>query len=500
MTPTSIIDNSATRSRTVFLVLLIAVTALRVGLLLISDVNIGPDESQYWFWSLTPDFGYFSKPPLIAWAIGLTTTAFGDAPWAVRLAAPLFHSATALCLFALGKELQHGPLGFWAGTGWLLMPAVGFSSALITTDVPLLFFWSASLLFFVRLMKASQAEQIPQFIDAISLGICLGLGFLSKYAMIYFIVALVPALFISPALRRTTMIRSLLFSLIVMAIIIAPNIWWNVQNDLQTVSHTVANANWQGPLFHPIELLEFILAQFGMVGPIIVAVFLASLFLTTPSHHDKIWQENRRVLLLFALTPLIIVSIQAFVSRAHANWAAASYPVITLLAIAFMLNAKRFRLLLASHGIHLALAFVLSISLSNFWLVDAAGFSNAVKRVRGWPEQGAQVAAIAKDFPTVMVDDRELMGQVLYHGGQARGPVIAWNSNNKIDDHYEAFLPFKHGTPEPIFYITKNPDAVAVRHLFDDVTLIGQSSVDLKRNRSRVLYFYKLSEFKGAPD
>ena len=30
-----------------------------------------PDEAQYWLWSRTLDFGYFSKPPMVAWTIRL---------------------------------------------------------------------------------------------------------------------------------------------------------------------------------------------------------------------------------------------------------------------------------------------------------------------------------------------------------------------------------------------------------------------------------------------
>jgi 4-amino-4-deoxy-L-arabinose transferase-like glycosyltransferase len=35
------------------------------------------------------------KPPLIAWIIGLTTAAFGDSEFAIRVSAPLLHAAVA---------------------------------------------------------------------------------------------------------------------------------------------------------------------------------------------------------------------------------------------------------------------------------------------------------------------------------------------------------------------------------------------------------------------
>ena len=52
-------------------------TGLRIALLFSADHNLGPDEAQYWSWAKDLDFGYFSKPPMIAWIIAATTAVFG---------------------------------------------------------------------------------------------------------------------------------------------------------------------------------------------------------------------------------------------------------------------------------------------------------------------------------------------------------------------------------------------------------------------------------------
>ena len=57
---------------------LLAVTAARLIWLRLGGLDLYPDEAQYWLWSLTPDWGYFSKPPLIAWVIRATTLLLGD--------------------------------------------------------------------------------------------------------------------------------------------------------------------------------------------------------------------------------------------------------------------------------------------------------------------------------------------------------------------------------------------------------------------------------------
>ena len=67
------------------LIAIAAITAIRVAVLILSPLDLYPDEAQYWWWSQNPDWGYFSKPPMIGWVIWLTTAFFGDAEWAIRI-------------------------------------------------------------------------------------------------------------------------------------------------------------------------------------------------------------------------------------------------------------------------------------------------------------------------------------------------------------------------------------------------------------------------------
>jgi len=77
---------------------------LRVILLFLAPWGLHGDEAQYWAWSQEPAFGYFSKPPMIAWVIGATTSIFGDAEWAIRLSAPFLHIATSIMIFLAGRS------------------------------------------------------------------------------------------------------------------------------------------------------------------------------------------------------------------------------------------------------------------------------------------------------------------------------------------------------------------------------------------------------------
>ena len=64
----------------VIILFLIKIIALNL-----TTFNLFGDEAQYWLWSKDIDFGYFSKPPFLAWVIRVYTEIFGDGFIALKL-------------------------------------------------------------------------------------------------------------------------------------------------------------------------------------------------------------------------------------------------------------------------------------------------------------------------------------------------------------------------------------------------------------------------------
>src|SRR3954451_2249395 len=107
-----------------------AITATRIAVLVLTPLQLYPDEAQYWWWAQTPDWGYFSKPPLIAWLIGAVTSLCGNGTACVRAASPLLHGLTALVVGATGTALGGRRVGAWAAMLYATMPGVSFSAML----------------------------------------------------------------------------------------------------------------------------------------------------------------------------------------------------------------------------------------------------------------------------------------------------------------------------------------------------------------------------------
>ena len=156
-----------------------ALTMARLVALFRTPLELNPDEAQYWLWSRTLAFGYYSKPPVIAWAIWATTALGGDAEAWVRLPAVLFQAGATLLVYAVAKRLYNGRIGLAAAALYALAPGIQLSATVVATDAPLLFFIALTLLAYVGLQAATARRRLAL---AAGLGAALGLAFLSKYA------------------------------------------------------------------------------------------------------------------------------------------------------------------------------------------------------------------------------------------------------------------------------------------------------------------------------
>jgi hypothetical protein len=127
-------------------VLILGTTLARLAFAASGQLDLVQDEAQYWDWSRTFQFSYFTKGPLIAWMIGAWTWLLGDSVFAVRLGAvlgtALMQATVYLGLSRLFGRPRLGLLCLVVLNTTLLFLAAG---TLMTTDNPLLVCWWAAL-------------------------------------------------------------------------------------------------------------------------------------------------------------------------------------------------------------------------------------------------------------------------------------------------------------------------------------------------------------------
>lgn len=477
---------------TIAAMIVCVLTAARLIFVALSPWELSQDEAQYWFWSQHPAFGYFSKPPLIGWLIGAATAVLGDTEFGVRAPAALFHGGTALILAALAKRMFGAREAVAAALIWALAPAVSISTHLMSTDVPLLLFWSGAL--YVAYVAITSEK--PNWALGLAFGALFGLGFLAKYAMIYFPIGLAAAMAASPRLRRPGAL-ALLAGAPVIALLIAPNILWNQQHAFSTLSHTAANADWSSELFNLDKLALFLGGQFIVFGPIAFAALLWTAW-TIRKRLAETADADRRAKLVFliamAAPPLIIVSIQAFLSRAHANWAATGYPAATLLLSAVLLT--RPRVLAASIGANALGFLIVSFAALAPGVIERASGAAPFTEVRGWRAQAEAVAAASEGYDVVLADDRALMAALFFYAPQMSTPVRAWDPNRSVDHHFEAFYAYQPRKGDralfPTYWHHENPP---VRRAFDRIERVGEIAAPAG-TRGRSITLLELSEVR----
>ena len=326
---------------------LITITLLRIYALYVSPIELSVDEAQYWHWSQNIEFGYFTKPPMIAWAIALSTSVFGNEEWAVRLFSPLIHFCISLILWATSQFAFGAKAGKLAALIWIFTPAASLGSFIISTDTPLLLFWSFSILFIFKLFR-NETNLI-----AILAGISIGLAFLSKYAALYFVIFFIMWWLIYDR-NKDLSIKNMFIILLTSMLVASGNIYWNYINEFVTVSHTVSNANLTKIIFNLTNVISFLSSQLLVFGPIFLLLYIFLIF-------DCFLKKGKLSLLAFLSFPIIIlITIQSFLKISNPNWAITAYISATIILSAYIVIQK-YKFLRIFFKVGFIINFVLSI-------------------------------------------------------------------------------------------------------------------------------------------
>ncbi|MCR6629298.1 MAG: glycosyltransferase family 39 protein [Magnetospirillum sp.] len=486
--PIPVSDHTCRRSGMLALGLIAAVTLVRLALLAFDPPSLSFDEAQYWAWAQHIQLGYYSKPPMVAWAIAATTALFGEGEGAVKLSAALVQSGTAILLLLLGRALFGRSVGAWSAAAWITMPAVSLSSVMVTTDPFLLFFWAAALLALVEAPRAGGRFNRWW----LAFGLALGLGLLSKYAMAFFLGCLALWLACDREARPLARQPGLWLGTALGVLIYLPNLIWNAANGFVSYAHTKDNANLGGGLFNPDKLAEFAVGQFGVFGPILMGALVLGLVAACRRGSDS----RLKLLAAFTLPVLAVMTVESLLSRANANWTAPAFVAGTVLA-SWLLTTRAPRLLKVSLALHLAI-------MAGMYSLDAArqvvDFRfDPEKRIKGWDQVGERVSAILAAHPhaRLLADERKVLATLIYYVHPHPFDAVKWNPAGKVRDHYDQTTRLEPGEDE-LIYVTEAPDLpTEMRRRFDSADKLEDVIIPLHHDYARRLSVWRLAGFRG---
>ena len=482
-------DTFFLNSKTIVLIL-IFLTISRIFVLHISPLELSVDEAQYWDWSRNLQFGYFSKPPLIAWLISFSTFVFGSEELAVRLFSPILHFLISIILWIICIKIYGNDAGKFAALIWCTLPLTGLGSFIISTDTPLLFFWSLSLLALTNIIKEKS------FIWTILLGVFLGFGFLTKYAMIYFVIFLIIFWLIYDR-NKFIKFYNLILIFILFFLFSLPNIYWNYANEFSTINHVIYNADLEKINFNFNHVLTFLISQFFVFGPVTFLIF----FFTVWSFFFK--EAKLSILAFFSITIVFALTIQAFLKTSNANWAVTAYPAACIIIAGFLAEKKNKALrFLINIGIFLNIIislFVIKVTLyGDINPIELK--SDPLRKLKGFEVQSRELTRlINEERPVAIIFNRR--SEITRFNYYMQKDNVYYNKAYFLTEtvipknHYEYFFQFKINdfkSKEKLIIITREK-GIDRKYLdkFESFNLLKISKFKNSKNTYRILYVFK---------
>ncbi len=298
------------------LLLLAAKAFILIAIIVYAGIELGPDEAQYWTWSQALDWGYYSKPPGIAWQIWLGTQLFGQTEGGVRSLTVLlaFFQAWAIYQVALKAGLLPRT-AFWCGLFMALSPLGILGSFFAITDVGFLLCWTGACLSVVSALHQKQ-EPHPFIIGGWVMA-----GALFKWPIYFFwIFFCLGRYWYFPQQKRSSILGGILLSLVGLL----PSVWWNWSHDWATFRHVLATLQGGSGQRSTGNLVEFLGSQAMLLSPVLFILLMCGLW-------QWLCQKKHLTPALYfcGFVTLVSLGCAVFLScfqKIQGNWIILAYP------------------------------------------------------------------------------------------------------------------------------------------------------------------------------
>lgn len=350
--------------------------------------DLAPQEAYYFLYAQHPALSYFDHPPLMAWSLWLFTSIFGAHPFVLRLTAFTLTLLTQFGFFGLARRFLPSSRQAHALLLFATTAMISVVSLISLPDVPLLLFWTLSLLCLERAIFGGRQ------VFWLLAGLCMGLCFDGKYTGVFLQIGLALFLVLSRPHRRWLKTPWPYLCILLAHVAMLPVYVWNARNGFASFLFQSADraSTWSG--LHPINFLKLLGSQTALLLPPlligVVTVFFRSLkrLVTTRAH--KPCQQKPLFLLCFFAPLFLGFTALSFVTLVKPNWLMPAW--ITGILFAALLLPRRLT------AWNLAFALVLHIAIA----VEVALYPVPLKTDDtwfGWRSLAQQVRPLSEAHP-----------------------------------------------------------------------------------------------------
>jgi dolichol-phosphate mannosyltransferase len=282
-------------------------------LIYLGQAELLPEEAYYWNYSQHLDIGYLDHPPMVAWLIWLGTSLFGQNEFGVRVGAFGCWMVTSFFVYRMTCDLFDKSSAFVAVLLAQVLPfffSVGF---LMTPDAPLVACWSGVLYFAARVLIRERRDAWW------GVGICFGLGLISKYSIGVLGPAMLLFLLLDRRSRRWLMRWEPYAAALVAALIFSPVIVWNFQHGWASFGFQSARRLSAHAHFSLHELIASAVALLTPTGLVAALLMLFPNKADAPAS-DTTAKQRALFIQVFTLVPLAVFVAFSLRHRVQLNW------------------------------------------------------------------------------------------------------------------------------------------------------------------------------------
>jgi len=316
--------------------LIALVFVVRMLFLFTNGLDLVGDESYYWDWSRIPDWCYYSKPPLVAWLIGLATFLGGDNTAVVRIPAVILGTVTLAYCYATAQCFYSPRAGALTVLFLLATPFTVLSNFVMTIDPPLFCFWIMTLYYW---HKALFEQQQRAWFWA---GLASAAAILSKQAALLLPVLLLVFLLLDPQ-RRRHFKREFWFYLLPIGVSLVPILLWNANHDWVMFDHSTNHFGSPEAVTLAARFSQagvFVLYQLLLVSPVLF-VLAAAVGLKACWQFRRLTAQEQLVTLMGPVL-LLGIGVLSLMQKVQGNWPLPFY-LSTLILLSGQCLAKNRR-------------------------------------------------------------------------------------------------------------------------------------------------------------
>lgn len=355
-------------------------------------MGLMPQDAYYYLYGQNLSLSYFDHPGMIGYLLRLFSEIFGQSVFVIKLADFTITSLTIISFYKLAsyflseKKLKRALILL---TSTVFISILSFNS---TPDVPLLLFWTLSL---ICLYKAIFEDKKWFWIFG---GIAMGLAFNSKYTALLIQFGLMAFLVFSNKYRKLFLSPWPWIALFISLVVMFPVWWWNYQNDFASFAFQSSERTSSISEFKlsPNYFFGAIAHQLLLLIPVLFVVMLVFTFkfIKRALLKFKIPQAKTLFLLaffiptfvgFFSITPIYWVKL---------NWMMPSYITGIILAGMFISKKLLKTQLAFSVTIHL-----LALTQILFYLVPIKSDDTWI----GWKELAIETENLQEKYPNTFV-------------------------------------------------------------------------------------------------